>query len=171
MKQVKEGLIVLAFCWAHQRRDFLDVARSWPSEEEWAFGWVERIRQLYKANDARLEVAEGKPLEFAARDSELRQHVEQLAEQAKQELADPKLYGGPHCLDQNRAILRYTPPGPRGRDASVTRRLGPLALARWPALRYIPCAGRNGGGLCWRATRQGITRPTVRRKAVGAPGQ
>jgi transposase len=92
MKQVKDGRIVLAFCWAHQRRDFLDVARSWPSEEEWAFGWVERIRQLYKANDARLEVAEGKPLEFAARDSELRQHVEQMAEQAKQELADANLH-------------------------------------------------------------------------------
>ncbi len=26
--KVKAGLIVLAFCWAHQRRDFLDVARS-----------------------------------------------------------------------------------------------------------------------------------------------
>jgi transposase len=30
MKQVKEGRLRLAFCWAHQRRDFLDVEKSWP---------------------------------------------------------------------------------------------------------------------------------------------
>jgi transposase len=92
LKQVKEGLIVLAFCWAHVRRDFLGVARSWPSEEEWALGWVQRIGQLYQDNKARLETLDSKPDEFAARDGELRQHVEQMAEQAKQELTDPKLH-------------------------------------------------------------------------------
>lgn len=28
--------IVLAFCWAHVRRDFLKVASSWPQYESWA---------------------------------------------------------------------------------------------------------------------------------------
>src|SRR5437660_2166104 len=41
--QVKKGLIVLAFCWAHVRRDFLAVARAWPEQDGWALGWVERI--------------------------------------------------------------------------------------------------------------------------------
>ena len=36
MAQVKDGTIVLAFCWAHVRRDFLTVARSWPDQEAWA---------------------------------------------------------------------------------------------------------------------------------------
>jgi transposase len=52
MKQVKDGGVLLAFCWAHVRRDFLGVARSWPKQEEWALGWVERIGLLYQANDA-----------------------------------------------------------------------------------------------------------------------
>ena len=30
MAQVKEGKILLAFCWAHVRRDFLGLAKSWP---------------------------------------------------------------------------------------------------------------------------------------------
>jgi transposase len=44
--QVKKGLIVLAFCWAHVRRDFVTVARTWPEQEGWALGWVERIGQV-----------------------------------------------------------------------------------------------------------------------------
>ena len=55
MAQVKAGTIVLAFCWAHVRRDFLGVARSWPDHEAWALGWVERIGGLYACNDRRLE--------------------------------------------------------------------------------------------------------------------
>ena len=43
MQWVKDGTILLAFCWAHVRRDFLGVARSWPDQESWALGWVEQI--------------------------------------------------------------------------------------------------------------------------------
>jgi transposase len=92
MKQVKDGLIVLAFCWAHVRRDFLEVARSWPTEEDWALGWVGRIGQLYQDNAARLRALEHKPAAFAAADGQLRQRVEQMAAQAQQELADPQLH-------------------------------------------------------------------------------
>jgi transposase len=91
MQQVKDGLIVLAFCWAHVRRDFLETARSWPTQEEWALGWVARIGQLYQANDARLEVLD-RPEEFAAKDVPLRQQVETMAAQARQELADPAIH-------------------------------------------------------------------------------
>src|SRR5262249_39854676 len=91
MRQVKDGLLVLAFCWAHVRRDFLQAARSWPSEEAWALGWVERIGQLYQANDARLQVQD-QPEAFAVKDGQLRQHVEQLAQQAEQELSDPQIH-------------------------------------------------------------------------------
>ena len=58
MDQVKDGTIVLAFCWAHVRRDFLDVARSWPDQEAWALGWVERIGELY---DVQRPAAGGTP--------------------------------------------------------------------------------------------------------------
>ena len=91
MKQVKEGKILLAFCWAHVRRDFLGLARSWPGQEEWASSWVQRIGLLYQHNEARLEVRD-KPREFASKDALLRQHVEQMVQQRQQELADPGIH-------------------------------------------------------------------------------
>jgi transposase len=48
--------LLLAFCWAHVRRDFLKAARSWPEFESWMFAWVDDIRALYRLNAARLEV-------------------------------------------------------------------------------------------------------------------
>ena len=69
--KVKSGLIVLAFCWAHVRRDFLATARSWPDQEAWAMGWVERIGELYRLNDQRLEVRDDAAA-FAAADGVLR---------------------------------------------------------------------------------------------------
>src|SRR5512143_984930 len=72
--QVKAGTIVLAFCWAHVRRDFLPGARSWPDQEAWALGWVERIGALYACNDRRLEAPRA-TAEFAACDQEVRRSV------------------------------------------------------------------------------------------------
>lgn len=45
--------IILAFCWAHVRRDFLDAARKYPELEEWALEWVKKIGELYHINNQR----------------------------------------------------------------------------------------------------------------------
>lgn len=89
--KVKAGVIVLAFCWAHQRRDFLDVARSWPELEQWGLDWVGLIRELYQANDNRIEVID-QPELFAAADRRLREQVTKMEEQAQAELATPQLH-------------------------------------------------------------------------------
>jgi transposase len=47
--------ILLAFCWAHVRRDFLDAARSFNILEPWALEWKEHIGLLYRLNQRRLE--------------------------------------------------------------------------------------------------------------------
>jgi transposase len=47
--------LILAFCWAHVRRDFLKAARSWPELEGWMCTWVVDIRELYHLNATRLE--------------------------------------------------------------------------------------------------------------------
>lgn len=91
MKHVKEGRLRLAFCWAHQRRDFLEVEKSWPKLAEWAAGWVTRIGGLYKHNDERLG-AERKSEEFATKDKELRKAVEEMRQGMEAELADEKLH-------------------------------------------------------------------------------
>jgi transposase len=48
--------IVLAYCWAHVRHDFLNAARSWPELAPWMWKWIEDIRTLYRLNTARLAV-------------------------------------------------------------------------------------------------------------------
>lgn len=47
--------ILLAFCWAHVRRDFLDAGRKYKELEHWALAWKERIGELYHHNSLRLE--------------------------------------------------------------------------------------------------------------------
>jgi transposase len=47
--------ILLAFCWAHVRRDFLDAGRGFAELEAWALQWKERIGALYHLNGLRLE--------------------------------------------------------------------------------------------------------------------
>jgi transposase len=91
MDQVKAGQIVLAFCWAHQRRDFVELARSWPDQQEWAQGWLERIGTLYHLNDRRLELREDRE-GFEQRDRDLRQAVTALTSQAEHELKQEQLH-------------------------------------------------------------------------------
>ena len=90
MDQVKRGAIVLAFCWAHVRRDFLSVARSWPDQEGWALSRVERIGALYRLNNARLAGPE-KAAAFAVAAADLQVAVTAMADDAEAALADPAL--------------------------------------------------------------------------------
>jgi len=91
IEQVKNGNIVLAFCWAHVRRDFIQVARTWPDQEGWALAWVEGIGKIYALNDSRLAVQED-PAAFAAADAALRAGVTALGIQGKTELTVPDLH-------------------------------------------------------------------------------
>jgi len=66
MRQVKAGRIILAFCWAHVRRDFLAVLTGWPELTDWAWSWVEEIALLYQRNNARLSALANVALTNAA---------------------------------------------------------------------------------------------------------
>jgi transposase len=90
MTQVKLGNIVLAFCWAHVRRDFVTVGKGWPEHKEWALAWLRRIRALYRL-DRRRRGIPATDAEFATADADLRQIVTAMQTQANAELADPKL--------------------------------------------------------------------------------
>ena len=90
MRQVKEGTLLLAFCWAHVRRDFVRVGKGYPELTAWALTWLRQIRELYCLNRERLQHA-SRTGEFAAADTMLRQHVAVMAAQRDAELADDKL--------------------------------------------------------------------------------
>jgi transposase len=95
LPQVKNGQIVLAFCWAHQRRDFLGLAADWPTEQEWALSWVAAIGTLYHLNDRRLEVREDSE-GFAQRDQDLRQAVAAFQQRFETEVVLPRLHPARH---------------------------------------------------------------------------
>jgi transposase len=86
MAQVKAGTLLLAFCWAHVRRDFVRVGKGWPELKAWALAWLQRIRELYRCNRQRLS-----HLGDASADAALRQAVTACEQQAVVELADPRL--------------------------------------------------------------------------------
>jgi len=75
MAQVKSGQIVLAFCWAHVRRDFVGVGKSWSELTPWALSWLRRIRQVYQVNRERLRHRLGSA-KFPEQDALLRGAVE-----------------------------------------------------------------------------------------------
>ena len=86
MSWVKDGVLVLAFCWAHVRRDFIRVGKGWPELKTWALGWLRRIRVLYRLNDRRL-AAQKDTAAFGEADGRLRQAVAEMKTQMETELA------------------------------------------------------------------------------------
>jgi len=90
MQQVKQGKLVLAFCWAHVRRDFVRVGKGYPQLTAWALEWLGRICELYRLNRERLRQRPDSP-EFAAAGGLLREHIAAMAAQRDTELADDKL--------------------------------------------------------------------------------
>ena len=85
------GLVILAFCWAHVRRDFIECAAGQVSLTQWCQGWLERIASLYRLNEARLEhydpgVQRQTPA-FDAAQGALEEALDGLFAQAARELA------------------------------------------------------------------------------------
>ena len=94
----ENAVILLAFCWAHVRRDFLDAAKSWPDLQAWMLSWVEMIGELYSLNAQRLEQwDEAQALEdqtpaFMERHHALEQTIEQMGECCDRELEKQSLH-------------------------------------------------------------------------------
>jgi len=90
--------LLLAFCWAHVRRDFLKASRSWPELERWMFTWVDDIRALYRLNAARLEAwdetlrLEQQPAAFVERHRDLETQLSQMQARCEAHLQEPDLH-------------------------------------------------------------------------------
>src|SRR5438552_2218258 len=90
--------LILAYCRAHVRRDFLKAARSWPELEQWMLAWVDDIRVLYRLNAARREVWDDTlPVHqqspaFVARDGDLRTQLSQMHARCEAHLQESDLH-------------------------------------------------------------------------------
>lgn len=82
--------VELAFCWVHQRRDFLQLANSYPELSVWAFEWIDAIGELYHLNDLRLQTPSAS-LERIAAQRVLDLALQRMADQSAATLLEPKL--------------------------------------------------------------------------------
>jgi transposase len=86
----KTGLFILAFCWAHVRRDFLGYAKGYAEQESWALAWVEKIAELYHINNQRIEF-EKSSKKFNKLDQTLRKTVTSMAQELYKQYEDKSL--------------------------------------------------------------------------------
>ena len=82
----------LAYCWSHQRRDFVNVVQVADQGLGWADRWVELINQLFGTNARRRPAwFQGPSVAFGPLDQQVRQQVAQLKERMDRELARGEL--------------------------------------------------------------------------------
>lgn len=83
--------ILVAFCWAHVRRDFLKIHNGYPKLRTWAQSWVDRIVKLYQLNQKRLEVR-STPSQFRTKDCTLRRFLSRMKTTWEGEIANETLH-------------------------------------------------------------------------------
>jgi transposase len=130
-------VIVLAFCWAHVRRDYLDAGRSFTELESWALEWKGFIGALYHHNKLRLEhwdekcaLSEQSP-EFQRHHRILEQTLQSMQRDATR-LADQDLNGEPvnDAVDQDGKSTRPLSRSARQQQRKVSQSL----LTHWQGL-------------------------------------
>lgn len=76
----KYGLVVLAYCWVHQRRDFVNLKVKYDDNPEicsWADEWISKIGELYHINNQRIKF-DKESENFKSADSKLRSSLENI---------------------------------------------------------------------------------------------
>jgi transposase len=86
---IKYGRILLAFCWAHVRRDFLAIYKDRPAHKQWAIDWIRKIGNLYTLNKKRLKLL-GSP-EYEPAQQNLQHAIDEINTCCDQQLENPKL--------------------------------------------------------------------------------
>jgi transposase len=143
--------VLLAFCWAHQRRDLLELANSHPELSGWAMGWVDAIADLYRLNELRLQASAdaqagtqpAQPQQLALERAApaqvaLEQAVQAMAARRATELADPTL------AEPATKVLRSMDAHWSGLTVFVTRPWVPMDNNAGERVIRPPVVGRKG---------------------------
>lgn len=96
-----DNKLVLAFCWAHVRRDFLQIELTRPELASWASKWVEKIDRLWDLNDLRREARKA-----GHDDSQEKANVEKQLKSMKQCFSDQLIVSPEQILppEQKKAL-------------------------------------------------------------------
>lgn len=87
----KHKNVILAFCWTHTRRDFLNTARGFKELYEWGMSWLEDIGKIFHLNNLRVSNEIGSE-EFKKADKVLRESLDNMKQRFESELTEDKLY-------------------------------------------------------------------------------
>ena len=170
--------VVLAFCWAHQRRDFLELATRHPPCKAWALEWVGAIGQLYHLNAVRLQTlrdGDGDSDARGAAQAALHEAMQCLGDRREHALADPQL-AAPARKVLHSMVAHWdgltvfvhapgcpwttTPPSAtcagRSWDARISTARVPGGRANSPP-RWTACSPRSGCGRLMRAPGWALT--------------
>lgn len=86
----KYGLALLAYCWAHVRRDFINIQKKFPDDLElrkWAEEWVVKIAELYRFNNERVKYPKGSE-PFLQYDTRLRKALGEMKADSEKKYDD-----------------------------------------------------------------------------------
>jgi transposase len=142
---VKGINIILAFCWAHVRRDFLGLAKDWPQHETWAIKWVDDIANLYHLNNLRVQALE-QPQAFAQKDRNLRDAVEKMAQKRDSQLKEKSI--GSACTKVLLSLKNHW----EGLTVFLDHPEVPMDNNKAERMERIPVLGRKnfyGSGAIW----------------------
>jgi transposase len=145
MDLVKNGTIRLAFCWAHVRRDFLGVGKTWPKLAAWTLEWLLEVRALYHLNRQRLACRQD-PAAFAVADRGLRDAVDAMAAKRDEQLGRKDLH--PACRKTLESLREHW----QGLTLFVEHPDVPLDNNRTERTQRGPVVGRKnyyGSGALW----------------------
>ena len=106
IKLAKNTAILLALCWAHVRRDFLDLTKSNAAHEAWAFSWIEAIGALYHLNKQRVSKQKETPL-FREAQVRLSEQVSVMEKTFEAELIAAEIE--PPCLKILTSLKKHWP--------------------------------------------------------------
>ena len=83
--------IKLAYCWSHQRRDFVNLGEGSQRSKAWSQEWIGLINQLFAANRKRRKAWFKERSDWGALDQEVRRQVQEIKQRLDQQLADGSL--------------------------------------------------------------------------------
>jgi len=82
------GLVELAFCWAHQRREFIEVKVKYCELSSWTEEWIKRIAKLHYINNERIKYNPEDSL-FKEYDQKLREKSNEIYSLINREYSHP----------------------------------------------------------------------------------
>ncbi|MBU6455502.1 MAG: IS66 family transposase [Cyanobacteria bacterium REEB67] len=100
----KKSKFTIAFCWIHQRRDFIKLRDGYPKHAVWAQSWIDRIDVLMAQNKIRV-AALGDAAKFTAPDDMLRTMVTQMKAEIDAQLKEEGL--AKECRDELESLIRH----------------------------------------------------------------